>query len=111
MPAFTELYMDQGTTFGSSITLTDDITNVPINVTGFSVRCAMKRSHYSLNVSANITCTIANGSNGLITLSLPDTATANLKAGRYWFDVKVTDLDGTVSRPLEGIITVTPQVS
>ena len=111
MAGFVELYIDQGTSFTNIINLTDDITNASINTAGYTITSQMRRSYYSANATANITCTITNAANGEVTLSLTSGETANIKAGRYVFDVKVNDNLSSISRILEGIITVLPQVS
>ena len=71
----------------------------------------MRRSYYSSNISANISCVVTNPVNGEITMSLTSGETANIKAGRYVFDVKVTDSYEITTRILEGTITVLPQVT
>lgn len=111
MAAYAELYLDQGTTFNNVINLTDDLTNAYINVSGYTVRSQMRRSYYSQNASANIVCTITDAPNGEITMSMTAANTANLKPGRYLYDLEVVDTNSTVSRILEGIITVTPEVT
>jgi hypothetical protein len=111
MAAYVELYMDQGTSFRNVINLTDDVTNDTINISGYLVRSQMRRSYYSMNASANITCTITDAANGEVTLTLPPSTTANIKAGRYLFDVQTVDTSNNVVRILEGIMTVTPQVT
>jgi hypothetical protein len=111
MTAYTELYMDQGATFNNVIYLSDDITNANINVSGYIVRSQMRRSYYSANATANIICTITDPVNGEIRMSLDANTTANIKAGRYLFDVKTHDTLGNENRVLEGIITVTPQIT
>lgn len=111
MAAYVELYLDQGATFNNIINLTDDVTNTPINVYGYTVTSQLRRSYYSANITANITCTITNSANGEITMGMTAANTANIKAGRYVFDVKTKDGANTISRVLEGIITVTPQVT
>lgn len=111
MSAYVELYLDQGSDFNNIINLTDDVTNAPINVAGYLIKSQIKRSYYSANVTANITCTVTDASNGEIKLSMTAANTAKIKAGRYVFDVKTTDTLNIVSRVLEGIITVTPQVT
>ena len=110
MAAYVELYMDQGATFNNVINITDDVTNTPVNVSGYTVTSQIRRSYYSVNATANIVCTITDASNGEVTMSLSAANTANIKAGRYLFDVKTVDGSNVVSRILEGIITVTPQV-
>ena len=108
MASYVELFIDQGTTFNNIINLTDDTTNTPINIYGYSVSSQIRRSYYSANITANITCSITNTSNGEITMSITAANTSNIKPGRYVFEVKTTDTSNTVSRVLEGIITVTP---
>jgi len=102
--------MEQGSNFNNVINLTDDITNMNINISGYTVSCRMKRSYYSQNVSANIVCTISNTSAGEITMTLAAANTANLMAGRYLFDMKLVSPTNITTRPIEGIMTVTPQV-
>ena len=111
MVAYVELYMDQGTTFRNVINLTDDLTNESINVSGYTVRSQMRRSYYSANATASIVCSVTDAANGEITMSLASSNTSNIKAGRYLFDLETIDTGGTVSRVLEGIITVTPEIT
>lgn len=111
MASYVELFIDQGTTFKNTINLTDDTTNVPINVYGYSVSSQIRRSYYSANISANITCNISNVSNGEITMSMTSANTTNIKAGRYVFDVVTLDPLNVKTRVLEGIISINPQVT
>jgi hypothetical protein len=111
MPAYVELYMDQGTTFNNIINITDDLSNVSLNLSGYIITSQMRKSYYSANASANITCTITDVNSGEVTLSVPANVTANLRPGRYVFDVKSVDTANVTSRILQGIITVTAQVS
>lgn len=111
MAAYVELYIDQGTTFNNVINITDDTTNTPVNVLGYTVSSQMRRSYYSANATANITCTVTDAPNGEITMSMTAANTSIIKAGRYLFDVETIDPNGTVSRILEGIITITPQIT
>lgn len=111
MAAFVELYLDQNATFTNVINITDDLTNTPINVGAYTITSQMRRSYYSANASANIVCQITDAANGEIRMSLDAANTANLKPGRYLFDVRSADNAGSVTRLVEGIITVTPSVT
>jgi len=111
MAAYVELVVDQGTTFNNVINITDDVTNAAVNVSGYSFESQIRRSYYSANITANIICTITNASNGEVTMSISASNTANIKPGRYVFDVKSTDDLNAVSRILEGIITINPSVT
>lgn len=111
MAAYVELYMDQGATFNNVVNLSDDITNASVNLQNFVVRSQMRRSYYSANATANIVCIVSNSANGEITMSLDAANTSSIKAGRYLFDLEILDNAGAVTRVLEGIITVTPEVT
>lgn len=111
MSAFVELFIDQGTNFNNVINITDDVTNAAVNIYGYTATSQMRRSYYSANISANIICTITDAANGELTMSMTAANTANIKAGRYVFDLKVVDTNNTTSRILEGIVNITPQVT
>ncbi len=111
MAAYIELVIDQGTTFNNIINITDDVTNAAVNVSGYSFESQIRRSYYSANITANIICTITNASNGQVTMNMTAANTANIKPGRYVFDVKSIDTFDVVNRILEGIITINPSVT
>ena len=107
---YAELTIDQGATFESSLDLVDD-DGAAINVAGYVFSGQIRKSYYSLNPTANLTLNIVNAANGNVNIFLSSATTANIKAGRYVYDVKMTDTTNTVTRIVEGIITVTPQVT
>lgn len=111
MAAYVELFMDQGADFRTVVNLTDEITNTNLNLSGYQIRSQMRRSYYSANAAATINCAITDASTGEITMSLTSANTSNIKAGRYLFDLEATDATGFTSRVLEGIITVTPEIT
>lgn len=110
MAAYSELTIDQGADFAGHIVLTED-DGTPIDVDGSTFTCQIRKSYYSANATANITMSITDGANGNVRLSIDAANTANIKAGRYLYDIKRTDANNAVTRLVEGIITVTPQVS
>jgi DUF4097 and DUF4098 domain-containing protein YvlB len=102
------IQIDQGTTYSTNIDVTDD-NGDPVDLTGYS-GAAQLRKHYTSTNAHSFTVAIANAS-GVVTLSMTANVTANIAAGRYVYDCELTDGDGTVSRLIEGIVTVTPQVT
>jgi hypothetical protein len=102
------IIIDQGTTFSTSINLTDDNGDA-IDLTGYTGRAQM-RKHYTSSNAQSFTVSLQS-SNGTVTLSLTETQTANLTAGRYVYDVEVVSGANVVSRIVEGIVTVTPEVT
>lgn len=103
--------IDQGTTFTTQIDLTDE-NNDPIDLTAYTANAEIRRWYSSSNASATFTAnTGANAAAGILTLSLTAGQTANLEFGRYVYDVTVTDASNTITRIVEGIVTVTPRVT
>lgn len=110
MAAYTELMIDQGSDFDLTLFIIDDSTNLKANVSGYLIRSKLKKN-YTANTYANFTTTIINGTEGIINISMNAHSTSAMKAGRYLFDVEVEDRTGRVTRILEGIATITPEVT
>jgi len=108
--SYAELTVDQGSTFESTIDLVSDDGAV-INVAGYVFTGQLRKSYYSANATANLTLTILNAANGNVKVSISAANTANIKAGRYLYDIKMRDTSNTVTRLVEGVITITPQVT
>lgn len=102
------IVIDQGATYITTIDVTDD-DGTPIDLTNYSAAAQM-RKHFS-SISYIQFTTNVGGINGGVTLSLTANQTANIAAGRYVYDCELTAPDGTVSRIIEGIVTVTPNVT
>jgi hypothetical protein len=73
------------------------------------------RTSYSA-ATASLELTTVNGrisltNAGVITLSLTATETAALAAGRYVYDLEMVSSGGQVTRLLEGVVTVSPEVT
>lgn len=102
------LVIDQGSTFSTDLTLNDE-NNDPLNLIGYSADSQIRKWYSSTNAAATFTTSI-NTSSAVITLSLTANQTSNLVAGRYVYDVEISS-GAEVSRIVEGIVTVTPQVT
>lgn len=109
---YQEIFLEQGTDFNTSITL-DDVYGEPFILEGFIGKSQMKKSYYSSTVVAEFVVTITEPATGVINLSIDSGSTANIAAGRYVYDVVIKDTNGanTVTRVLEGIVNVLPQVT
>lgn len=102
------LTIDQGASFSTTTTLTDTDGN-PIDLTNYSGAAQMRKTYTS---SSAVTFNVSlGGTLGTVVLSLSANATANVAAGRYVYDVELTDNTGLVSRVFEGIVTVNPNVT
>ena len=106
MASKANLVIDQGTTYSVVINL-DDENGDPLNVGGYTSRAQM-RKHYTSSNAVSFTTALANGQ---LTLSLSSNQSSDIVAGRYVYDAEIIDGSGNVTRIVEGMITVTPEVS
>lgn len=110
MAAVANLTIDQGATFSSDVTVTDSAGDA-FNLTNHTVSAKIAKGYSSANTRTVLTTNVATPTNGVITLSLTADQTAALDApARYVYDVEITSSDSTVTRVIEGIITVNPGV-
>jgi len=110
MAVTSNLVIDQGSDFSVVLRYLDD-AGTPVNLTDHQARAKMRRSYYSANATT-ISTNISDAANGNVTLSLIANVTANLKVGRHVYDVEIVqNTTYTVTRIVEGIITVMPEVS
>jgi hypothetical protein len=111
MAAVANLSIDQGATFTSDVTIKGIGGNV-FDLTGYTARAKMAKGYSSTRTRTSITATISNNpSSGVITLSLTSEQTAALDAERYVYDLEIVSPTNVVTRTLEGIITVRPEVT
>jgi hypothetical protein len=102
------LVIDQGSTFSTDLNLSDENGDI-LSLSGFTANSQIRKWYTSTNAAATFTTSI-NVDSGSITLTLTANQTSNLVAGRYVYDVELND-GNEVSRIVEGIVTVTPQVT
>ena len=110
MSRYLDLTLDQGATFTQKVNYIDS-NKANISLAGYSVRAQMRRSYYSSN-SVAMMATVSNAAQGEVTLELAANTTANLKSGRWVYDLEANAAnDATVIRIVEGIITIMPGVT
>lgn len=101
------LLVDQGTTYSVNLEVKDADGNV-VNLTGFS-GAGQLRKQYNSNTATTFTVNVY--SNGTVTAGLSANQTAALTEGRYVYDIEIRNALGEVSRIVEGLITITPEVT
>ena len=107
-PVF-NITLDQYSDFSATITITD-MNGSALNLSGYLASSSMKKSYYS-STSYPFTVQFFDRSQGIIKLKMTSAQTANLQAGRYVYDVVITDVGGIKMRVAEGIVTVTEGVT
>lgn len=102
------LIIDQGADFTTTVNVTDDDDNI-INLTGYT-GSAQIRKHYTSITYYSFTVSIA-AAYGEVTLGLTANTSNSMTPGRYVYDCELIDGNGKTSRLIEGIVTLTPQVT
>lgn len=112
MAEYVEIHIDAGADYTTDITVEDgsgvkDLTNV-------TPKAQLRKSYYS-TTAVDFTITVDDDpTTGIFTMSLDSANTANIRAGRYVYDVELhEEIDGKnfVTRIFEGTATVSPNVT
>lgn len=111
MGAKANIIIDQGTDYSTILSVTND-DGTPTNLTGYTAAGQIRKNFASVNPTATFTITFnTDRSDGLLTASLPRATTGAITAGRYVYDIELTSAGDKTTRLVEGIATVTPQVT
>ena len=98
--------VDQGATFSTYVSLTDDNGN-PLDLTAYSGIACMRTSYASVN-AVPFQVSLANGN---VTLALDANTTSNMTRPRYLYDLFLIDGSNTYTKVLEGVVYVTPSIT
>ena len=101
--------LEQGATFSREITVQD--SGSAMNLTGYTPRMQMRSTHDSSTIALTFTATVSNAAQGKISLTATDTLTSAVEEGIYVYDLEIESGGGTVTRLMEGNVTVTPEVT
>ena len=109
MAIIANLFIDQGTDFSVTVDVTDSAGAI-LDLTGYTASAQIRKTYTSSSVSATFGTSIAEAT-GQVTLTLSDTVTAGLSAGRYVYDLNIESSGGQTTRVVEGQAIVTPGVT
>ena len=101
--------MEQGATFTRQLTVKENAS--ALNLSGYSIASLMRSTHDSSTVVGTFTCTISNAAGGVISMSMTPAVTGAIEEGIYVYDLEITSSSGTVTRLIQGEVTVTPEVT
>ena len=100
----------QGNTLLLSLTANDS-NNLPINLSGYSVRGYVRYSYGSSGILYNLNPTITNEISGLISISGNATGLAALPVGNFPYDLEAQSSGGYVTKFLMGSFEVLPEAT
>ena len=110
MAVVSNLYVDQGSDYTSIVTVISK-SGAPLNLTGFVAKSQMRKS-FSSSQSFTFLSEIYDAATGRIKLYLSATQSAAIPAGRWLYDIEITqESTGIKKRVVEGVVTVTPQIT
>lgn len=110
MAAYSNLYIDQGTTFSAVIEVADVNGNV-IDISSYQSRGRFRKSHNSSTYWDFNTSILNGGEKGEVEISLSPIETSALKSGKYVYDVEIYIGTSYVYRILEGNLEVNPSAT
>jgi len=110
MAVYSNIVIDQGADYSASIDVTDSDGDT-IDLSGYTAAGQIRKT-YSSSTAVNFTVSIASPATaGTLNIGLSNTQTNAMKAGRYVYDVEITNSGGVKTRVLEGQVEITPGVT
>jgi hypothetical protein len=106
------LTCNQGSTFTRRLVY--KISNEVVNLTGYTARMQIRPDYGSGTLIANLTVgngITITGATGTIVITITASATTNIPAGTYLYDIELVAPDTTVQRLLEGKFVVRPEIT
>lgn len=100
-----------GTDFVQSFVLEDDLTDLPLNLTGYSGCAQLKRYESSSKTVDFVVGFENNRTTGRVNVSIAATVSATIKPGKYFYDLLLQNASGTTTRVVEGTALVKKSVT
>ena len=109
MATVANIFVDQGSDYSNIITVAAS-NGQTLDLSGYTVASQMRKS-YTSSTSYAFTASIYNAAQGKVRIQLTAVQSEAIPPGRYLYDLEVTSSGGARKRVVEGIVTVTPQIT
>ena len=109
MATISNLFVDAGSDYSNIITVSST-NGQSLDLTGYTVASQMRKSYSSSTVYA-FTASLYDAATGRVRLQLSASNSSAIPAGRWLYDVEITSGAGSKTRVIEGIVTITPQIT
>jgi hypothetical protein len=103
------IFIDQGSNYSNIITVTGT-SGAALDLTGYTVASQMRKS-FASSTAFSLNPTIYNAVNGQVRMNLTAGQSEAITPGRYLYDLEITSSGGVKTRVVEGVATVTPQIT
>jgi hypothetical protein len=108
--SISNLFVDQGSDYSNIITIASS-TGSALDLTNYTVASQLRKS-YGSSTYYPFNATVYDAVNGKIRLQLSATLSSTIPAGRYLYDIEITNTVTTAkTRVLEGTVIVTPEIT
>lgn len=105
-----DIVIDQGADFALSITIAED--GEATNLSSHTASAQLRPTPSSNTLTATFTCTITDAANGALQMKLGYATTANIEAGKYYYDLELYNSSAnTITRLIQGVARVTQNVT
>lgn len=109
MASIANIFIDAGANYSKIITVSS-VGGSPLNLTGYVAKSQIRKS-YTSTTAYTFTSSVLDAVAGKIRLQLTAEETGAIPPGRYLYDVEITSQSGNRTRVVEGIVTVTPEIT
>ena len=110
MATISNIFIDAGSDYTSVITVAG-ANGLPLNLSTYTVKSQMRRAFKS-SQAHDFDVSVYSPSQGLIKLDLSAAQSEQIEPGRWLYDIEITDtVTGSKRRVLEGVVTITPQIT
>ena len=109
MATVANIFIDQGSDYSNIITVA--ATNgQALDLSGYTVASQIRKS-YTSTTAYPFTASVYNAAQGKVRITLTAAQSELIPPGRYLYDLEITSSAGAKRRVIEGIVTVTPQIT
>lgn len=109
MATVANIFVDQGSDYSNIITVAAS-NGQPLDLAGYTVASQIRKS-YTSSIAYSFNASIFNAAAGRVRIQLSAAQSEAIPPGRYLYDVEVSSAYGAKRRVVEGIVTITPQVT
>tara|TARA_R100000458_G_C8160185_1_gene164567 strand:+ start:228 stop:563 length:336 start_codon:yes stop_codon:yes gene_type:complete len=104
-----DIVIDQGADFSIQLELANN--GSAVNLTNFTARAQLRPTPRSSELAGSFTINFTDRANGTLKMEMTNSTTAGLTPGKYYYDLETVSGGGVVTRLLQGIARVTPNVT
>jgi hypothetical protein len=108
--SISNLFVDQGSDYSNIVTLASSAGSA-LDLTNYTVAAQMRKS-YGSSTYYTFVANVYDAATGKIRLQLAADTSSEIPAGRYLYDIEITNtITEARTRILEGTVVVTPEIT